>query len=214
MPALGGGSRPFRRFVDVAVVAGIGCVEFDGQIGARDSKAMIVPPIDAHVRAHGHVAGGASERRHHPLVAVVRNSHILVGRMALQADAISCRPKLRAMRLMAIAAGDAGREHLALLEWAVVVDLVQHLPVGFIEAATYGRNGVGIRQPPTRRDQFSENWPRREWHNPQALDLLAQGGRRGAACGVASFRIDWPGDSAPLVEADDEALGRIIGLAK
>ena len=89
MPALDGGGRPFWRFVGVAVVAGIGRAELDGQIRARNAEAMIVPPIDDHVGARGHMARGAAERRAHSLVAVVRDGRILVGRVALQADAIT-----------------------------------------------------------------------------------------------------------------------------
>ena len=120
--------------VGMAVVAGIGRAELDGQIRARNAEAMIVPPIDHHVGARRHVARGAGERRVYPLVAVMRCGRVFVGRVALQADAVAGRAQLGAMRLVAIAAGDAGREHLALLERAVVVDLVEHLPVGMIEA--------------------------------------------------------------------------------
>ena len=42
--------------------------------------------------------------------------------------------ELGAVRIVTVAAGDALGEHLALLERAVVVDLILHLPVGEIEA--------------------------------------------------------------------------------
>ena len=102
--------------VGVAVVAGVGRAEFDGQIRSRNTEAMIVPPIDPHVGARGHMTGGAPERRARALMVVVRDRRILVGGMALPADAIIRRPKLGTMRLVAIAARDAGRKHLALLE--------------------------------------------------------------------------------------------------
>jgi hypothetical protein len=49
-------------------------------------------------------------------MAVVRGGRILVRGVALQADAVARRSKLATMRFVAIAAGDAGRKHLALLE--------------------------------------------------------------------------------------------------
>ena len=55
------------------------------------------------------------------------------------------RAELCAVRLVAVAAGHAGREHPALLERAVIVDLVAHLPVGLIEAARQRRDRHGCR---------------------------------------------------------------------
>jgi hypothetical protein len=51
------------------------------------------------------------------------------------------------MRLMAVAAGDAGREHLALLERSIIIDLIEHLPVGVIEPVAQWRNDMSIRKP-------------------------------------------------------------------
>jgi hypothetical protein len=48
------------------------------------------------------------------------------------------------MRLMAVAAGDACREHLALLERTVVENLVEHLPVGMIEPARERRDPMRV----------------------------------------------------------------------
>ena len=119
----------------MAVVAGIRRAELCREIGPRDAQAVIVPAIDHHVGAGRHVARRAGERRIGALVVVMRRGRVLVGRMALQADAVARKPQLGAVRLVAVAAGDAGREHLALLERAVVVDLVEHLPVGMVEPA-------------------------------------------------------------------------------
>ena len=96
---------------------------------------MIVPPVDDHVGPGRHVARRAGERRVHRLVAVMRDGRVFVGRVTLQTGAVAGEAQLGAMRIVAIAAGDAGREHLALLERAVIVDLVEHLPVGMIETA-------------------------------------------------------------------------------
>jgi len=78
-------------------------------------------------------------------MAVMRGGRILVGRVTLQADAVPGRAKFRRVRLVAVAAGDAGREHFALAERAVVVDLVEHLSVGVIEPARERRDGVRFR---------------------------------------------------------------------
>ena len=55
--------------------------------------------------------------------------------MTLQADVVPWQTQLCAMRLMAVAAGNTGREHFALLERSVVINLILHLPVGMIEPA-------------------------------------------------------------------------------
>jgi hypothetical protein len=66
---------------------------------------------------------------------VMRDRRVRAGGVALEADAVAGYAKLPGVRLVTIAAGDAGREHLALLERAVFVDLVLHLPVGLVETA-------------------------------------------------------------------------------
>src|SRR6516165_7672649 len=113
---------------------------------------------------------------------VVRCGRILVGGMALKADAVAGRAKFRGMRLVAVAASDAGREHLALLERAVIVDLVQHLAVGVIAAA--------------------------------GLDLSADEGGREVTLRVSGLGIEPPDHIAPLVEANQQTLGRLFGLAE
>ena len=55
-----------RCLIGVAVIAGVGRAEFDGQIGSRNPEAMIVPPIDPHICARRHMAGGTPERRAAP----------------------------------------------------------------------------------------------------------------------------------------------------
>ena len=109
-------------------------------------------------------------------MAVVRDRGILVGRVTLQADAVTGRAQLRAVRLVAIAAGDAGREHLALLERAVVVDLVQHLPVGMIEPARERRDDVRVGQRPARNPVLGEFAAARV-AQAAGLDLLAHAAR-------------------------------------
>ena len=111
---------------------------------------------------------------------------------AYLSDAWHCRQtpspasaQLGAVRLMAIAAGDAGREHLALLERAVVVDLVEHLPVGMIEPARKRRDRMRVGQPPAREPNPRRTAPRRAWHRPQVSTSLRSVGGREAARRVA-----------------------------
>ena len=75
---------------------------------------------------------------------VVCDGRVLVGRVALQADPVARYPKLCAVRIVAIAAGDARCEHLALLERAVIVNLVLHLPVGVIKPTTERGDGMRV----------------------------------------------------------------------
>jgi hypothetical protein len=63
----------------------------------------------------------------------------------LEADAVAGRAKLRRVRLVTVAAGEAGREHLALLERAVIIDFVAHLSVGIVEPARERRDDVRVR---------------------------------------------------------------------
>jgi hypothetical protein len=73
--------------------------------------------IDNHKGAAGHVAGRAGDRRADALMMTVDSGGcIFFRRMTLQADAVSGNAKSRAVRFVTVAAGDAGREHLALLE--------------------------------------------------------------------------------------------------
>src|SRR5512144_396557 len=87
---------------------------------------------------------------------VVPGRGIFVGGVTLQADAVTRRTKSCGVRLVTIAASDAGREHPALLERAVVVDLVQHLPVGTVEPARERRDGMRVREPPPRHPILGE----------------------------------------------------------
>jgi hypothetical protein len=106
---------------------------------------------------------------------MVRDRRILVGRVALQAGAVAGKLRLGAVRIMAIAAGDAGREHLALLERSVIVDLVAHLPVRMIEPARQRRDDVRISEPPAGHPFLGELAAARV-AQPAGLDLLAQRG--------------------------------------
>ncbi len=212
-PVLDRRRRPVRRLVLVAVIAGVGRAERDALVGPRDAETVIVARVDAHIGAHRHVAGGAAGRRR-ALVVVVMGGRVEALRLvALQADRIALQNRLAAVRVVAVAAGDAGREHPALLEGSVVVDLAQHLAVGLIEAPVQRRHDMRLRQPaaglPVLRRAAAPRMAQ-----PAGLDLLAQRPGRCAAVRVACRRVGRPGDVAPLVQQCQKPLHRVIGLAR
>src|SRR5262247_1465823 len=118
--------------------------------------------------------------------------------MTLQADTVPGRAKFSAVGFVAIAAGNAGGEHLALLERTVVVDLVEHLPVGLIKAPANRRNGVCFRQPFTRQPVFRKLTSTRMTQTA-GLRLFAQAKGQLAARRVATSLINRPVDVATLV---------------
>jgi hypothetical protein len=48
-------------------------------------------------------------------MAMMRRWRVFIGRVTLQADAVARSVELRTMRIVAVAAGDPGREHLLCL---------------------------------------------------------------------------------------------------
>ena len=183
-PPLDGRGRPGRRLVAMAIVAGVGRAEADRKIRPRDAETVIVPCIHDHVGAGGHVTGGASDCRLDAIMVTVARGFVLVGLMALQTHAVAGEKKFRTVRIVAIAAADAGSEHLALLERAVVVDLVQHLSIGLVKALRQRRHRVGIGQPAARDPGFGKLGASGVT-KPASLDLLAQQARRHAAVRIA-----------------------------
>src|SRR5271170_5989784 len=113
------------------------------------------------------------------------------------------------MRVVAIAAGNARRKHLALLERAVIVDFVLHLPIGVIEPVAELRDGVRIRQWPPRDPILGEFGPA-GMAQPAGLDLFAQKRWGEIALRIAGARILSPGDTAALIEAHSEALRLVL----
>ena len=55
------------------------------------------------------------------------------------------------MGVMTVTAGDTGGKHLALLERAIVIDLVAHLPVRMVEPGSEEGDGVRVGQGLARR---------------------------------------------------------------
>jgi len=130
---------PQSRFITVAIVASVGSAEFRRQVRARNAQTVIVPRIDNHVYARRHVTRCAGDCGIRHVMVAVPCGGVFVGRVALQTDAVTGYFQLIAVRVVAIAAGDAGRKHFALLERAVIVDFILHLPIGVKEPATEPR---------------------------------------------------------------------------
>src|SRR5690349_16182826 len=140
----------------MTIVAGVRRSKLDRLVRPRDAEAVIMPIIDDHVGPDRHVAGGARYRWSDLLMLMVLRNLELAGVMALQAQIVAREARLGAVWLMAIAAGHARREHLTLLERAVVIDLVAHLAVRMIEPAGKSRDGVGIGQRAAWNPSFRE----------------------------------------------------------
>jgi len=144
VPTFDSGCRPLWRLVAVAIIAGIRSAEFDRQIGTRNAEAMVVATIDDHVSVGGHVAGGACEGSGRLGMTTVGRCSVLVGGMTIQTNAVTGSAQLSAVGVVAIAAGHARCEHLALLEGAVIVNLVAHLPIRIVKAASERRHNVRV----------------------------------------------------------------------
>jgi hypothetical protein len=133
--------------------------------------------------------------------------------VALQANAIAWSAQLGGMGVKTIAACDAGREHLALLERTVIVLLVAHLPVRMIKPASKERDGVRVGQGLSRHPVFRK-FAASRMVPPAGLDLSARLRRRDAALGIAGSGIGLPGDAVPFVQQNDEPLARVFVLSK
>src|SRR5262249_55865594 len=214
VPRLDRGRRPLRRFVGMAIVADIRRADPCRQVGTRDAEAVIVPAVDHHIGALRHVAGRAGEPRAPPFIAGGGPPPVVFSaRVPLHAEAVAGRAHRGRVRLVAVAAGDAGREHLALLERAVIVDLVLHLAIGVIEPAREGRDQMGVRKPPPGNPVFGELAATR-MAKSAGLDLLAHQRRGEVAGGVPRRWIASPDDIAPFVETNPQTLRRMLTLTE
>src|SRR5260221_12965085 len=100
------------------------------------------------------------------------------------------------MGFVAIAAGHAGREHLALLKRAIIVDLVKHLSVRVIKPANEERDGVSVGQWLSRDPVFRKLAASR-MAQAAGLDLPARRCRRDTALRIAGLGIGLPGNTVP-----------------
>src|SRR5690242_298907 len=68
------------------------------------------------------------------------------GLVALRADGVALGAQLEGMRVVAVAAGDPAREHLALAERLVVEDLAHHLAVSLEQAGLEQGGEVAVEE--------------------------------------------------------------------
>ena len=87
-PAFDRSGRPRRALILMAIVAGVARLVLVREVRAGNAEAVIVPLVDHHEGALGHMAGDASERRVDPLVMVVRGLCVSIG-VTLQADLVA-----------------------------------------------------------------------------------------------------------------------------
>src|SRR5262249_8731537 len=133
VPGFHASGRPARVASGVAVGARVWRAQRNGQIRPRNSQAVIVTAIDHHVGGRWHMTAnarcaGASRR-----VVVMAGVVVLTRQVTGGAEGVALQPRLPAVRIVTVAAGDAVRVHLALKERAPVVDLCPLLAVGVVE---------------------------------------------------------------------------------
>ena len=113
------------------------------------------------------------------------------------------------MGFVTIAASHSGCEHLALLERAVIVDLVEHLPVGMVKPADEGGDRVSIGQWLSRYPVLRK-FPASRMAQPAGINFPARNRRGDTALWIAGFGIGLPGNAVPLVKKDDEPFQRVL----
>jgi hypothetical protein len=118
--------------------------------------------------------------------------------------------QLAAVRLMAVAACDAARVHLALQERAPDVDLVALLAVGVIERIGKQRRAIVIEKRFARRIAF-ENLAASRVALCARLDF-SLGGTRTRSDRIAISAGSSPGHAAPFIEANRQSLSVMSSL--
>ena len=113
------GCRPCRGLFGMAIGTGVRRSSRQAEVGPRHSEAVIAASVDAHVNLILHVTIDA--RRIIAFMPMVFCGRELARQMALRAYAIGIisRDKRQRVRIVAIAAADAGLVHAALHEGAV-----------------------------------------------------------------------------------------------
>jgi hypothetical protein len=187
------------------VVAGVAGIRgADGRRGERlgDAEAVVAARVDDHVGALRHVARGAfGTLGVHGVVVVL--GRVELGRLvALEADAVLLEAELEAVRLVAVAAGDALVEHAALEERAVLVYLVADLAVGEVEALVEVDDAVAVADR-VAGDGARRQRPAARMADRAGLDLPGRRTRRLAAA-VAGRGVEDPRRALSLVEGHDQ----------
>ena len=198
--------RPLRRAIAVTLVAGVRYTEARREIRPRNAEAVIVPRVDHHVRHGAHVTVGAGRSGFSGRVEMMAGRIVFRSEMALCTYRVARCARLRAVRLVAIAAGHALRVHAAREERTPVVHLVALLAVRMIQTGRQQRRRVVIRE------RLPGVIAIRELSAPRMalrahVDLVV--GRAGhAAHRVAALRVDRPRHAAAIAEFGGEAAAR------
>ena len=172
------------------------------QVGAWNPDAVIAPRIDDHEIFGWHVTVDALCAGAAWLVVMVLGYIKFCRQVALTAQRISVGTQLRAVRVVAVRAGDARVKHAALQERAVFVDLAVDLPVGVIEARLEQRRQIGVEEGLARHRVLGDD--------------LAAGMARGAGIDLGrSQLLGAPGNPGLRVHLPMTVIGRLqpIGQA-
>src|SRR5262249_56975753 len=114
----------------------------------------------------------------------------------------ACSPQIlpwRSPGCDALAAVRARRFLSPPLKRAVIIDLVEHLPVSLVEPLRDHRHEMGVGERPPRHPAFGDlSTPRMA--KPAGLDFFAQLSRRNASHRKAGFCIVPPSHARTLVE--------------
>ena len=130
--------------------------------------------------------------------------------VARSAHAVALGPQARGVRVVAVGARNAARVHAALQERAVLVVLVEDLPVGLVEPLVEEGHAVRLREGLAGTPVLADlRAPRVA--PPAALDLRARVARSGEPCD-RSTGVERPG-AVPRREARLEPFRRVAGRA-
>ena len=149
------------------------------------------------------MAGDTVNTRTNSFMMAVHCRLIPVYGVTLLAYTVARNAKLGAMGIVAIAAGNAGSEHLALLKWAVVVDLlsISHLPICVVLFMRQRRDQVCGRQPTAGYPVLIElRAP--GVTKTTGLNLFAKQSRRPIAVRILFRVIMLPNDPIALVKSN------------
>src|SRR5262249_19869072 len=138
------------------------------------------------------------------LVEVMLRRLIFLRRVAAETHLAARRAKLAAVRLVAVRARHAAREHLGLQKRDVLVDFFADLPVGVIERVVEERHAIRVAEGPALRGIVGELSAARV--TASARLHLAARRSRGCPLRVAGLRADRPRRALSLVERDGESL--------
>ena len=198
---------PARVAVGMTAIASVRRAQLYRQIRPGHAQAVIAPWIDDHVGSVRHVTSHACGARAGGLVMMVRRGVVFARQMTGGTKSVPLRAQLSTVRVVAVAASDTVRVHLALQERAPVVNLAALLAIGVVERTREQRWAIIIKKRLSGFVALSDLAP------PSVTlraDLdLAVGCARLRAYRVAGCRVLSPRNAAPFVEARAQALGGV-----